>query len=221
MKAARLVLVAGCLAALMVPLVYAIWFIGPTNFIATHGGNVTFAQNFQASSLTYPDGLNRFTNMIWNGQNLGTLGFDVDAGANMTVTAITRDTVTYTIITALPGNIVSYLYYWRNVNMAPHLSEPTAVTGGTHVYDAPLGMVNVTTTGSPRTIVVTYGYGMGASENIIEGADVLIMLIPFLTLAAVIGDARGGELGPGTLTKIVLIVVALSAFAWIIRGWGY
>lgn len=215
MKATRVILLGVTLAALMVPLAYAIFFIGPVNYVASHGGNVTFAQNFQATSLTYPDGLSRFTSMIWGGTMLGNLGFDVGAGANMTVTAITANSVTYTITTLLPGNRNSYLYYWRSSGHA--ITEPLSVTGGTYTYAG--GIATVTTLGSPVVVVVSYGTPI--APMILDAASVLIALIPFLVLAAVINDARNGDLGPGTLTKIVLIVLILAAFAWIIQGWGY
>jgi len=214
-RTARAALPILALAALMVPFVYAIFFIGPVNYVATHGGNVTFAENFTATSLTYPDGLNRFTAMTWGGAMMGNLGFDVAAGGNMTVTAVTPNSVTYTITTALPGNLNSYLYYWRNAGHA--ITEPLSVTGGTYTYAG--GIATIVTTGSPVTVVVSYGTPV--APMIFDAAAVLIALIPFLVLAAVIGDAKNGELGPGTLTKVVLIVIILAAFAYIIQGWGY
>src|SRR4030042_3902991 len=214
MRAAKVILIGVTLAALMVPLVHAITFIGPINYVASHGGNVTFAQNFQAVSLTYPDGLSRFTTMVWGGVLQGNLGFDVGAGANMMVTSITTNSVTYTVTTALP-NVNSYVYYWRSTGSA--ITEPITVTGGTYTYAA--GIATVTTVGSPA--VVTLTYGTAVAPMIIDAATILIMLIPLLVLAGGGSDARSGDLGPGTLTKIVLLGLVLAAFAWIIQGGGY
>jgi len=218
MRLAKVAMLGMTLTALMVPLVYAAWFIGPTNYRAAAplNGNVTFAQNFQASASRPYLGLFYFTNFNWLDNLRGNIGFAAVAGVNMTVTAVGKDTIQYTVTTAAPGPVNTYLYYRRNVPMNP-MSPPTAVTGGTFTHAG--SVTTVTTTGSP--VLVTVTYGASVAPLIFNASAVLIGLMPFLVLAAVIGDAHSGDLGPGTLTKVVLIVIVLSAFAWIISGWGY
>jgi len=180
MRAARVILIGVILAALMVPLVCAINFIGATNFVATHGGNVTFAQNFQAYSLTYAGGLNHFTNLVWGGYLRGNLGFDADAGVNMTVTNIAQSTVSYTVATLAPGNVQTYIYYYR-AGFPNQPGQPTSVTGGTFTYSQVTGIATVTTTGGAATVTVNY-----ASEGAEEQQSLMTMVLVFLGVFAMV-----------------------------------
>jgi len=209
-------------AALAIPFVYAITFIGATNFVATHGGNVTFTQTFTATSLTYPDGLNRFTHIVWGGQHRGNLGVDVDAGANMTVTNVGRDQVNYGITTAAPGAIVSYIYYRRNVAITP-LSAPSLVTvdGVPTAVTYAGGIASITTTGSPVTVVVYYMGGGGVTVQMFDTAAVAISLITFLVLLMVVRAVGKGDMSLDAAWKMTLLTVIIAAIAYIIRGWGY
>lgn len=143
MKAARAAIVALTLAALMAPLVGGVTFIGAINFVATGGGIVQFSQTFQASSLTYARGLNHFTDLVWAGTNLDSIGLDA-ATCNITVNAMTPTSLTYTV--AGVGVGMQYVYYRG-------LTEPMTVTGGTATYAG--GVTTVTTLGSP-VVTITW-----------------------------------------------------------------
>jgi len=187
MKFSKVFLITIFASILFLPSVYAISFIGPIEFIGTRGGIITFDANFQASRYNDAYNLNFFSNLVWGGTIWGHIGFDADIGVNMTILEITRDTVTYNVTTGLPGNVNTYLYYYRSqVSLYPSLSEPTEVTGGTYTYAG--GVANVTTSGSSVIVAVTYGSGSGVSSNFIEAQDVLIALIPFFVLITIVSD---------------------------------
>jgi len=205
---------------LFLPSAYAISFIGPINFIGTRGGIINFDSNFQASIYNDVYNLNYFSNLAWGGTIWGHIGFDADTGVNMTVLEITRDTVTYNVTTALPGNVNTYLYYYRaQVSVYPSLSEPSEINGGSYSYAG--GIANITTSGSPVIVTVIYGSGSGVSTNIIQAQDVLIALMPFTVLVMIISDVQNGVLGKNTAWKSITLVAALGALSFMIRGWGY
>jgi len=203
-------------AALAIPFVYAITFIGPTNFVATHGGHVTFAENFRATSLNYPDGLNRFTRIVWGGNNRGNLAVDVDAGANMTVTNVGSDRVNYVITTNAPGAIVSYIYYRRNVAITP-LSEPSLVTvdGVPTAFAYAGGIASITTTGSPVTMVVYYMGGGGVTVQLFDTAAVAISLITLLVLLMVVHAVGKGDMSLDAAWKVTLLALIIAAIAYL------
>ena len=219
MSRARVLLIAVCLAALMVPFAYAINFIGPINYVASHGGNVTFAQNFQATSLTYPGGLNRFTNLVWGGTLRGNLGFDAAATANMTVTQIGQNTVAYTVTTLAPGAVHTYLYY--DMAGTPRPSRPTSVTGGTYTYDDATRIATITTTGSPVAVVVAYSFGGVVTTEFFSTITMLIWLIPFIAGIVIWDDRSKGELGKNTLVKVGLVVFVLVILIGMLYAMGY
>ena len=194
MKATRVILLGVILAALMVPLAYAINFIGAVNFVASHGGNVTFAQNFQAYSLTYPDGLNRFSNMVWRGTNYGNLGFDVAAGANMTVTSITRNTVRYTVT----GATTTYVY-------AHGRGPPTGSTGTTTLnYGA--GSEITTVTSGTGTIVITWEPETYKLFNGVALGLGIFAMIPLVFAAFYVYSLmKSGE--PMDMSQMIFVVV--------------
>lgn len=216
MKVSRVALIGLTLTALMVPLTSAIWFIGPTNFIATHGGIVRFSQNFQAYRLTYPDGLNRFTTLIWGTWTRGNVGFDADTGVNMTVTLVGAYRITYTVETAAPGAVNTYVYYQRS-GPGSAFATPT-VTGGVGTYNAGTHILTVATTGSPVAVTVTYGADFGGTAGI--GIDMLIQFFPFVTLLVVI-QARRLDLIDNKAMTMGILIAALGILLWAIRAAGY
>jgi len=199
--------------------VYAISFIGSINYIATHGGIVQFSQTFQADRLTYANGLNHFAYLVWGGDLRGNVGFDADTNVNLTVTGITRDVVSYTITTALPGDVQTYLYYYRHVSVSPSLSEPVEVSGGSYTYAG--GVTTITTSGSPVDVSVTYGAGSGVSSSFVQAQSMLIALMSFMVLVTAISDISKGTFGMGTVWKSVMLIAILGALSVMFRGWGY
>ena len=206
----------------MVPLVCAITFIGAINYIGPHGGNTTFAQNFQATSLTYGTGLNQFTGMVWGGNLRGNLGVDADTGVNVTVTQVGRDQVTYTVTTAAPGAVVSYIYYYRNVATAK-LRAPTEVTanGAAAPFTYAGGVASITTTGTPVTVVVTYMGGGGVTSQLYDTVSMAIALVTLLVLLMIVYAVGKGDVSLDAAWKLTLLALMIAAVAWLARGWGY
>jgi len=200
----------------MVPLALCGWYLGPSNYIATHGGIVRFSQDFQAYGLTYPDGLNRFTTLIWGAWTRGTVGFDAAAGVNMTVTLVGASRITYTVETAAPGAVNTYVYYQRS-GPGSAFATPT-VTGGVGTYNAGTHLLTVATTGSPVAVTVTYGADFGVTAG--SGLDVLIQFFPFVALLVVI-QARRLDLIDNRAMTMGILIAALGILLWAIRAAGY
>ena len=222
MRTTRAILIGVILTALMVPLAYSIFFIGPTMFIATNGGITTFAENFTATSLTYPDGLNRFTHIVWGGNFRGNFGVDADTGVNVTVTQIGRDQVTYTVTTAAPGAVHSYIYYYRNVATAK-LRAPTEVTadGVVAPFTYAGGIANIMTTGSPVVVVASYMGGGGVTASLFDTVTVAIGLITLIVLVMIMHAVGKGDMTLSTAWRTILLVLIIAAVAMLTRSWGY
>jgi len=189
-------------AALLVPLAAAITFIGPTNFVGPHGGNVTFSQTFTATTLDYSTGLNTFHSLRWGGAPIGTMGFDVDAGDNMTVTNIAVNQVNY----AVTGASVSYVCF---IGAGP----PTEVIGGTHVYDAVNQTVIVTTAGAGAVVVRWATERTGLYNNLLVYIG-LAALIPAIAAIGYIWTVyETGNFDPKVAALIAGIVVAFVIIA--------
>src|SRR4030043_43499 len=183
----------------MVPLVYAINFIGAINYVGAGGGNVTFAQNFQATTLNYVSGLTRFTSLIWGGNNLGNIGFDA-VGCNMPVTTMNFYTLSYTVSAA--GASTQRIYYRG-------LAAPQTCTGGTATH-----VDGVTTVATAGITVVTLNWGSIAPEgvDIIQSVPgylrlVVVMLIVFA--AAIILMATRGELSIEVVVAFIGLAVGI------------
>lgn len=205
--------------SILLPMVYAVTFIGPVNYIATHGGIVHFSQTFTAQSLTYSKGLNFFTALFWGGTLRGNLGFDADSGVNLTVTSILSNRITYTVETLSGTPVQTYVHYRRSVGLYP-ASAPNEVTGGTWTYNQGTQVITVTTSGSPVTVTIEY-YGATVSPPLFDAANILVALLPLMIIAVVISDVKEGVFGMGTAGKSLLLIVVITVLAWIIRGWGY
>jgi len=217
-RPAKPLLAALCLAALAIPLVYAITFIGGIVFVGPQGGNVTFTQTFQASRLNYDHNVNFFTNLVWGPRLQGNIGIDADLGVNVTVTAITRDQIRYTVTTLAPGPVDTYIYYYRNVRANP-LTRPTEVTAGgaaaPHTYAG--GVTTVTTTGSPVNVIMSYGVGdTGAGDTI----DILLTILPLIALFVAL-EGRKQNLIDNKVMVMVLLIAALGVMVWLLRAYGY
>ena len=195
MKSSRLLLVVVALAALVIPLVHAITFIGAINYVGANGGNVTFAQNFTAYSLTYVDGLNFFTNIVWIGRNCGNMGFDAGGGVNMSVTNITPNQVVYTVAYAVVNDtFVSRI----------GAGAPTSVTGGVYVYNAVDEMTTVTPAG-PGMITISWAAGTHSlytdTINYVSMASIIPLIVTFGYLIAL---AQGMAFDPKQAAVIII-----------------
>ena len=219
MRLAKVLMLALCIVALALPVVHGIFFIGPTNFIATNGGITTFAQNFQATRLSYPDGLNRFTNIVWDGTLRGSLGVDADTGVNITVTALNRDQIRYTVTTLAPGPVDTYIYYYRNIQDTAKLRAPSEVTadGTAAPFTYADGVATITTTGSPVAVIVSYGVGdVGAGGTV----NIMIQLLPLVALVVAL-EARGLDLIGDKIMVMVMLIAAVGIMVWLIQAYGF
>ena len=206
------------LSLLLVPIAQAITIDGPTNFQYGAGGNVRYTITPTVTQIGIINTLTRFANLRTGGVNMGNLGFDADTDVNMTITAITHNTVSYTVETALPGVVNTYIYYRRNLDLN-QLTSPVTVTGGLFTYAPATGTTTVRTTGAAVNIVVTYGMDIGSP--LIDASSLIWALMPFLVLVISIGDYKNQDFGSGTLMKIMLMGALITFMSWLFNSWGY
>jgi len=205
MKRSRAYLPVILAVALLVPLAAAATSIGPTNYIATHGGTVHFT-TITFTQLTVYNGVWWLTGTVSGGVNVRVVGFDCGPGVVMTVQSITRDQIRYTVT----GTGTQYIYF--------NDKHPTNQIGAsTMLFDPASGIATLT---APTGAAVTVYYGQ-ASTGLIDAQNIAIALLPLLVLAIAVGDFRNDTLGQGTLMKVVLVVAVFGVMAWIFAGWGY
>ena len=136
MKKTLIILLGAILFLFMVPSVHGINIEGEINFESAAGGTVTFADDFNSSTIEPLAGSTGFTNFTYNTVNIGTVGFDCDAGDDMNITDAFFYNLTYTISGA--GN---QTVYFRGLGL------PYNITGGTVVI-GPGNTLIVTTLGA-------------------------------------------------------------------------
>jgi len=210
MKAVKLALLMIIAFFICIPPVYSIDFSAGVIFQGG-GGNVTFAQDFSATRVVL--GPNRFYVLVWGGHNRGTLGFDVDAGSNMTVTGVTERAITYTIDPGGGAPLHSQVYW-------DAYSSPTRVTGADNMnYDETTGVTTITSTG---VAAVTLFYADISHDMRTAGKSMtnLFTLFAVMCVFAVLDEARGG-FENGKLTAYLIGLAVVMAIAAVISGWGY
>ena len=178
------------------------------NFVGTHGGNVRYANSVQFSQLTI--GVTRFVSLFFNGINMGNLVFDCDNGVNMTITEVTRNSISYTIAGA--GIKHSYVTYER-------FNAPISYTGAFSLtYDAPTGVSTVTHVGND---VVTITYGGGLSSGLSDVSVLMSSFFGLICLSAVLGYIlKGGDIKTGIVMFAFTIMVIIYLLA-VVNGLGY
>jgi len=194
----------------LVPIVYGIDFSPGINFQGG-GGNVTFSQAFSANRVVL--GPNRFYGFVWGGHYRGDLGFDVDAGANMTVTGVSERSITYTIDPG-GGAPLHTQVYWDAYG------GPTRVTGADHMnYDGATGVATLTSTG---VVTVTLFYADISHDMRDAGKSManLFTLFAVICIFAIFDEARGG-FENGKLIMYLIVMAVVMAVAAVISGWGY
>ena len=206
------------LGLLLVPMVNAFTIDGPTNFENSHGGIVRYDITPTITQIGIVNTLIRFTNLRTGAVNLGNLGFDAATGVNMTITQINLNTVSYTVETALPGVVNTYIYYRRNLGTA-QITRPVTVTGGLFTYAPATGTATISTTGAAVNVVVTYGMDVGS--NLVDGSNLIWLLMPFLILVLAVKDYQAGSFGVDTLYKIIFTGMMIAFMSWLFNSWGY
>lgn len=194
----------------LVPIVYGIDFSAGIVFQGG-GGNVTFAQAFSAYRVVL--GPNRFYRFTWGGHNRGVLGFDVDAGSNMTVTSVAERTIMYTIDPGGGAPLHSQVYW-------DAYGGPTRVTGADHMnYDESTGVATLTSTGAV-TVTLFYADISHSMWDAGKGLADLFTLVAVICIFAAFDEARGG-FENGKLIAYLMVLAVVMAVAAVIAGWGY
>ena len=197
------------LSLIYVPIVYGITFTPGIDFQGVGGGNVTFNQNFWAYNVDVGRPV-RFTRFTWNGVNYGLMALDIQANANMTVTAVTENTVTYDVAPAGGGPIQSRIYFGGRT--------PTDVNGEDAFNHNPAtGTTLITTTGA-STVTLHYHE---ISTNLIETGVTLSEVFTLVALCSIFGVMEGARSGNSKLIVYLGALSLLMAFAAMIARWGY
>lgn len=185
----------------LIPSVYAINFQGNINYIGVGGGNVTFNQNFVANSLTWINGLTRFQAFRWTGNNLGGIGFDTDAGTNMTVLNVGATQINYNISNPILALSTQRVFYGDK-------GRPTITGGVITNYNDGTDIVTVTTLGD-AVVVLSYNIPGVALDN---AALNLVGVFTVVAFAVILGW-RGGILDTDVLITLLIIITIAALFA--------
>ena len=150
---------------------------------------------------------NRFTwgTVVYGGAAIGTVGFDPDLGAVMTITNMQQQQLNYTVVAV--GVTMQRIYYRG-------LGAPTVVTGGTAVTAG--GVTTVTTIGNSN---VGLGWAApppsGGSGQLYDNMIMYLGLAALVPMIAAIGYIlslmQGGDINPSQIAGGVLIL--LTTFA--------
>lgn len=206
MKLGKVVLIVVSLAALMIPLVPGIDFIGDINYIPGRGGTVNFAQNFTATQLNAWGSMWRWANMVWPGLNVGTFAIDASTGSTILVTGMTGDTITYTVTGA--GGHSQWIYYrGRRSNMA-------IVTGG-NVVPVTQTTLRVNTNGNS---IVTINY-VSVVPTASLSMDVLLSTFPLIALVVALEAHKRGLIDNNLMVMAVVIaIVGIMIYMFRVAG---
>lgn len=136
-----------------VPIVHAYQYNGAYNYGGENGGNIRFGSTFVASHQNWRQGLIRFHDFTWGSRNYGVLGFDADAGVNVTITCVTHDSITILIEPNVTSRVATHVYYDGK-------SRPSHYDGADQViYDDGTDITTVYTQGGDREIELEWRYG--------------------------------------------------------------
>jgi len=198
------------LMLLFTPMVYAYNFAGTYNYVGAGGGIIHFSNVITANGLYWANGLIRFSNLIWGARNYGTLGFDADAGVNVTITEITQKSLTYTVNPNVTSTVATRIYYQGK-------ARPSSYDGASRItHDEDTGITTVYTLGGDKTVELEWAYGSEYinMRNIIYMAITLFNLCAFATIAIMFSNVRGSDI-KAIMTIIIgtiiynLIMIAL------------
>lgn len=178
-------------------------------------GPVMFDSTVQTSGIRFSNGYTCFSDLRFTGGRLiSSVGFKCGNNANMTISEIKLDELTYTVNATGGQTSISKV-------MLPTNKNPSSVKGATSwTFTKNFLTVNVLH-GSSQEIIVGFYSTDTVSPEIFNATAILIALLPFLVLTMVISDIKEGSLGMGTIWKSVVLIAVFGAFAFMIRGWGY
>ena len=182
--------------SLLTPIAHGFTVDGPTNFQGPGGGNVVFSF-FTAQQYSIVNGMNTFTDTVFNGVDTGVIGFDCDAGDLMNITIITPTVLSYSISGAGQQRIYFQGY-----------GRPTEIRGGTVILGPSDSLlVNTTLTGE---VVLTWRTNTEIIVNKITNYIVILGLIPLILAGAlIIMMMQTGEFNLEGILFILATIVGL------------
>lgn len=193
---------------MLIPNVLAITFDG-IDFVSSTGGVVSFGSSFVASRFSWVNGLNSFNGLRWAGANRGILGFDAANGVNMSITQITKNTITYNVTTLNVGASTTRVRYGDK-------GRPTS-TGALFIsFDATTDITTIATTGN-KTVVLTWP--SLDPTTIRSGLNIMIFMIPIVFFVILLQAGGGNEIR-NTLLSYGLIIAALAIMIQAILNLG-
>ena len=181
--------------------VSAINFEGAINYVGAGGGNVTFNQNFVANSLRWVNGLNRFQAFRWAGNNRGGIGFDTDAGTNMTVLNVGAAQINYNISNPVLALSTQRVFYGDK-------GRPTITGGVITNYNDGTDIVTVTTLGD-ADVVLTYN----APGQALDTTAINLVGVFTVIAVALILTWQGGLLDTDVLITLLIAITLAALFA--------
>ena len=210
-KAAKIALLM-LLTFTMVPIVYAIDFTTGIYFEGASGGLITFDHNFVVSQMKV--GSNVFSGLVLNRESYGVFGFDVSAGANMTITKIGADEIDYTV--NAPTSTISTTKIYVGAK-----GKPTNVTGGSSwSYNKNLKTVSIDVEHhSPAYIVIEWHqdivqeYINRTYPPIVEMFGVVLIV---MACVLIFSAMNGTPIDTNTILDMLLIAIILSLGAYVL-----
>lgn len=170
------------------PAAYAYTFAGSFNYVGNSGGIIHFSNTITATKLSWVNGLIQFSNLVWAARNYGSLGFDADAGVNITVTEITYNSLTYSVDPNVTSTVTTRIYYQDK-------ARPSSYDGANRVtYDDGTGVTTVYTDGGAQTVELEWAYGSEYINirNICYAAIIIFNLGSFTGVVIIFSNASGG-----------------------------
>ena len=211
-KISKITLTALVFLGLLVAMVSAFTINAPNFvFVASHGGNVSFARSFTTSQWGIVDTLTGLYNIRWLGITVGRMGFDAATGVAINVTSITMNQVIYTPTYAAGG--VAYIQKLDS-------GEPTSVTGGTATaWDSVNEITTITADLSGGAVTVRWDPERNSLLNSLIAYISIASMIPAVAGAVyLMGLLQGGEFDPKVVVFIVGMIVAFVIIAAILSS---
>lgn len=197
----------------LLPTVNAFTIDGPTNFNGPNGGNVRFEDITISTQYSIVNTLNQLSGYRLFGTTYGVMGFDCQAGVNMTVLAVSKNIVRYNVSTLNPGAVTTYVHYGRYEN------APAGTNTDTINYNQITDVTTVTSTGNG--VIVTLTFARDIIQPLYDATSLLYLILPVLALLLGISWYRNGSIVFTSLLKILVVGAVIMFVAYIAGQWGY
>ena len=178
-------------------------------FVASHGGNVSFARSFTTSQWSGAT-LTSLYDIKWLGITVGRMGFDAATGVAINVTSIQANRLTYTPTFAAGG--IAYI-------QKPDAGGPTSVEGGTFTWNSVTEISTITATASGAAVTVRWDPEKNSLLNNLVTYISIASMIPAVAGAVyLVGVLQGGDFDPKVIVFIAGMVLAFVVVAAIISS---